>query len=249
MKSIKRGEEVMERIGKGVMWFIGLLLLAFLIQFPIQQANTTWETWSLPLSGKTIVIDPGHGGPDGGAVGKDQTQEKDISLSIAKRLQEYLQQAGGLIYLTREEDKDLAHKDTKGLSRRKSEDIRNRLQFIHDKKADLFVSIHLNAIPSTRWSGAQTFYYPKYDESKHLAKMIQSELIRNLENTERAALALNGIYLLKHAEVPGALVEVGFLSNEHERELLKKDNYQNQVAGSIYLGILRYLTEETHEDD
>src|SRR5690625_2483992 len=237
------------KTGKVFIWGIGLLLLAFLIQYPIQKSDPTWETWSLPLSGKTIVIDPGHGGPDGGAVGKDQTQEKDISLSIAKRLQEYLQQAGGLIYLTREEDKDLAHKDTKGLSRRKSEDIRNRLKFIHDKKADLFVTIHLNAIPSTRWSGAQTFYYPQSDESKHLAKMIQAELVRNLENTDRAALAINGIYLLKHAEVPGALVEIGFLSNERERELLKRDDYQVQVAGSIYLGVLRYLTEEVPSDD
>lgn len=239
----------MERLGKIVIWFLGLLLLAFLIQLPLRHTNTTWDAWSLPLTGKTIVIDPGHGGPDGGAVGSDQTQEKDIALAVAKKLRDYLQQAGGLIYLTREEDKDLANKDTRGLSRRKSEDIRKRLQFIHENKADLFVTIHLNAIPSTRWSGAQTFYYPQFDESKHLAKMIQAELIRNLENTDRSALAINGIYLLKYAEVPGALVEIGFLSNERERELLKQDDYQNQVASSIYLGILRYLTEEVPENE
>lgn len=239
----------MRRIGKVIIWFLGLLLLAFLIQLPIHHTNTTWEAWSLPLAGKTIVIDPGHGGPDGGAVGSDQTQEKDIALAVSKKLRDYLQQAGGFIHLTREEDKDLAHTDTKGLSNRKSEDIRNRLNFIHDKDPDLFVTIHLNAIPSPRWSGAQTFYYPQMDESKHLAKMIQAELVRNLENTDRAALAINGIYLLKHAEVPGSLVEIGFLSNERERELLKQDEYQNQVAGSIYLGILRYLTEEMPDDE
>lgn len=237
----------MGRVNKAGLWGIGFLLLAFLVQFPIQKIETTWDTWSLPLSGKTIVIDPGHGGPDGGAVGKDGTVEKEISLLVAMKLRDYLQQSGALVYLTREEDSDLAADQTKGLSARKSEDIRNRLHFIHDHEADLFVTIHLNAIPSSQWSGAQTFYYPKFDESKHLANMIQAEVIRNLENTKRSALAMNGIYLLKYAEVPGALVEIGFLSNEVEREQLKTDSYQSKMAASIYEGILRYTTEESKE--
>ncbi|WP_088051968.1 N-acetylmuramoyl-L-alanine amidase CwlD [Virgibacillus dakarensis] len=238
----------MGRAGKVVSWGAGLVLLAFLINVPIQMSEQTWETWSLPLAGKTIVIDPGHGGPDGGAEGRDDTQEKDVALAVSKKLQDYLQQSGALVYLTREKDTDLAESGTKGLSRRKSEDIRKRLAFIHEKKADFYVTVHLNAIPSARWSGAQTFYYPKFEESKHLAKMIQSEIIRNLENTKRTPLAINGIYLLKHAEVPGALVEIGFLSNEHERELLKQDEYQLKMAGSIYEGILRYVTEDVEEE-
>lgn len=234
----------MGRTEKIVLWGMGLFVLVLLIQFPIQNSEKAWKAWSFPLAGKTIVIDPGHGGLDGGAVGADQTNEKEIALVVSKKLRDYLQQAGALVYLTREEDRDLASDDTKGLSRRKSEDIRNRLEFLNAKDADLFVSIHLNAIPSTRWSGAQTFYYPKHDESRHLAKMIQAEIIRNLENTDRAALAINGMYLLKHAEIPSALVEIGFLSNEQERENLKQEAYQYRVSASIYEGILRYLTEE-----
>src|SRR5690625_1169807 len=203
----------MDRISKVMLWVLGLFVLIMLLRIPIEQANTTWSTWSLPLAGTVIVLDPGHGGPDGGAVGSDQTEEKDITLSIAKKLRDYLQQAGAIIHLTREEDIDLASEGTKGLSNRKSEDIRKRLDLIHKQEADLFISIHLNATPSTRWRGAQTFYSPHLDENKHLAKMIQAELIRNLENTNRTALVMNSIYLLKHAEVPGALVEVGFLSN------------------------------------
>lgn len=238
----------MGRVSKITVWGIGLLLLIFLIQFPFEKSEETWGAWSLPLTGKTIVIDPGHGGPDGGAKGIDGTQEKGISLAVSEKLRDYLQQSGALVYLTREEDKDLADADTDGLSRRKSEDIRKRLQFIHDKEADFFVTIHLNAIPSPRWSGAQTFYYPKFPESKHLAQMIQAEIVRNLENTDRTALSINGIYLLKHAEIPGSLVEIGFLSNEEERELLKQEDYQRQMAGSIYEGILRYMTEEIIEE-
>lgn len=231
------------------LWVCGFVLLILLIQLPMDKSEKVWKIWSLPLTGMTIIIDPGHGGPDGGASGSDKTSEKDITLSVATKLQDYLQQAGAVVYLTRETDKDLAKQDTKGLSRRKSEDIRNRLTFIHDKQADFFVTIHLNAIPSPKWSGAQTFYYPKFDESKHLATMVQDEMIRNLENTDRTALAINGIYLLKYAEIPGSLVEIGFLSNERERELLKKDDYQYKVAASIYEGILRYTTEEAKVED
>ncbi|GAA0597279.1 N-acetylmuramoyl-L-alanine amidase CwlD [Virgibacillus siamensis] len=238
----------MERFKKVFLWAVGFVVLAFLIQYPIQKADSTWKTWALPLAGKTIVIDPGHGGPDGGAVGKDETLEKDIALEIAKKTRDFLQQAGALVYLTREDDKDLAKEDTAGLSRRKSEDIRNRLEFIKEKDADFFLTLHLNALSSTKWSGAQTFYFPRYDKSRHLAKMIQAEIIRNLENTDREALPIKGVYLLKHAEIPGALVEAGFLSNEHEREHLKKEDYQRKMAGSIYQGILRYVTEEPEQE-
>lgn len=240
----------MSKFKKVFLWCIGLAVLIFLIQFPIMQSDTTWnQAWSLPLSGKTIVIDPGHGGPDGGAVGKDETLEKDIALVVSKKIQEYLLQTGAIVYLTREEDSDLAADDTQGLSKRKAEDIRNRLEFIHEKEADFFITLHLNALPSTKWHGAQTFYYPRSDENRHLATMIQQEIIRNMENTTRSPLAINNMYLLKNAEVPGALVEIGFLSNEQERELLKQEDYQQQMAASIYEGILRYVTEEPEEEE
>ncbi|WP_067730353.1 N-acetylmuramoyl-L-alanine amidase CwlD [Oceanobacillus damuensis] len=240
----------MGRKKKIAYWLLGAFLLAFLIQYPITNSDfNTNNTWSLPLSGKTIVIDPGHGGPDGGAVGADETLEKDIALEVAKMLQHYLQQNGALVYLTREEDSDLAAEDTKGLSRRKAEDLRNRLDFIHEKNPDLFLTLHLNALPSSKWRGAQTFYYSEFEESKHLAKMIQEEIVRNMENTNRSALHINGVYLLKHAKVPGSLVEIGFLSNEEERELLKQEAYQRRMAASIYEGILRYFTEDVKEEE
>ncbi|GAB3795604.1 N-acetylmuramoyl-L-alanine amidase CwlD [Virgibacillus kimchii] len=240
----------MSKFNKVFLWFIGLAVLIFLIQLPIIQSDTAWnQGWSLPLSGKTIVIDPGHGGPDGGAVGKDETLEKDIALDVSEKIRDYLLQTGAIVYLTREEDTDLAAEDTQGLSRRKAEDIRNRLEYIREKEADFFITIHLNALPSTKWHGAQTFYYPQSDESRHLATMIQQEIIRNMENTTRSPLAINNLYLLKNAEAPGALVEIGFLSNEQERELLKQEEYQQQMAASIYEGILRYVTEEPEQDE
>ncbi|MBB6455138.1 N-acetylmuramoyl-L-alanine amidase [Salirhabdus euzebyi] len=233
----------MKKVVYIVLWFAGLFALIYLLQYPVT-TKEAWEPWSLPLSGKVVVIDPGHGGVDGGAVGKDETLEKDIALSTSILLRDYLQEAGAFVYMTREKDQDLAAEGTQGLSNRKSEDIRKRVQFIQDKEPDFFVSIHLNAIPSAKWSGAQTFYYPALDESEHLAKFIQSEITRNLSNTTRKALALNNMYILKNVKAPGALVEIGFLSNPHERDLLKTSSYQDKMAASIYEGMLRYVTEK-----
>ncbi|WP_226585715.1 N-acetylmuramoyl-L-alanine amidase CwlD [Halobacillus litoralis] len=228
---------------KTFMWMAGIVVLVCAVSYPIQEAKDAWTVWSSPLSGKVIVLDPGHGGVDGGAVGKDGTEEKVITLQMAEYLRDYLQQAGALVYMTRYDDMDLAAEDTSGLSRRKSEDIRNRVQYIKEKEADIYLSLHLNAIPSSKWSGAQTFYNPTIEESENLAKFIQSEIRSNIGNTKREALGLTNIYILKHADAPGALVEAGFLSNERERELLKSDDYQRKMAASIYQGILRYVTE------
>lgn len=240
----------MNKIMRLLIWSFGFLMLTVMIVYPTKVKDTLFTVEKLPLGGKIIVIDPGHGGQDGGATANDEekTEEKTITLEIAKMLRNYLEQSGAIVYLTRETDTDLADAQLRGFSNRKSQDIRRRLQFIHDQEADLFISIHLNALPSKRWRGAQTFFYPKFSRNEQLATAIQDELIYNLENTDRVPLQLNHIYLLKHAKVPGALVEAGFLSNDAERELLKQRKYQQQLAASIYKGILRY-TELPYLED
>jgi N-acetylmuramoyl-L-alanine amidase len=221
---------------------VGLLLLFLILQHDFTE-NNSWKSWNLPLSGKIILIDPGHGGPDGGA-GEDPVLEKDIALKISLKVRDLLQQQGALVIMTRDTDEDLADSDTRGYSRRKVEDLKKRLQMINGSDNDFFVSIHLNAIPSSQWSGAQTFYSPHYEENAKAAKFIQDELRRNLKNTTRKAKPMNHVYILKYAKKPGALVEVGFLSNPAEKANLKKDSYQNKVAESIYTGITRYFTNE-----
>jgi len=222
---------------------IVLILLGFMIQHQITQRNS-WKSWNLPLSGKIVIIDAGHGGPDGGAVG-DEVLEKDVTLKISLMIRDYLQGQGALVMMTRDDDYDLADEQVKGYGRRKVEDLKKRLKLINESSADMYLSIHLNAIPSAKWRGAQTFYHGSLEENKNLAKFIQAEIKDNLKNTDRDAKPIEGIYLLKHAKVPGALVEVGFLSNRAERELLQTKKYQRKIAESIYEGVNRYLTEET----
>ncbi|WP_042353566.1 N-acetylmuramoyl-L-alanine amidase CwlD [Bacillus rubiinfantis] len=227
---------------KVISFSLGLIILFLILQYDFSE-DDSWNTWNLPLSGKIILLDPGHGGPDGGA-GSNDALEKDIALSISLKVRDYLQQQGALVVMTRETDKDLADPETRGYSRRKVEDLKKRLEMINNPDHDLFASIHLNAIPSARWSGAQTFYASHHEENARAAKFIQEELRNNLENTNRRAKPINSVYILKHAKNPGVLVEVGFLSNPMEKENLKLDSYQEKVADSIYRGILRYFTNE-----
>ncbi|MNI67788.1 Germination-specific N-acetylmuramoyl-L-alanine amidase precursor [compost metagenome] len=147
--------------------------------------------------------------------------------------------------MTREGDYDLAQDGTKGYSKRKTEDLKQRVRSIEEEGADLFISVHMNSVPSNRWSGAQTFYYPNHEGNKALAGLVQEELRTTLENTDRVAKTVNTVYLLKMLKMPAALVEVGFLSNPQESTLLGDDVYQRKVATSIYRGILRYASEQS----
>ncbi|MEH6941167.1 N-acetylmuramoyl-L-alanine amidase CwlD [Bacillus sp. JJ722] len=224
---------------------IGIVALFLIATFQFVE-EYSWNSWNLPLSGKVIVLDPGHGGPDGGASGEG-VLEKDIALSITKMIRDYLQEQGALVIMTRDKDTDLAG-DVAGYRARKREDLKKRVEIINESQADLYLSIHLNAFPSSKYSGAQTFYTLRYKENKELAKFIQYELTHNLENTTREAKSIDHVYVMKYAKKPGALVEVGFLSNANERKLLEDASYQNKVAASIYKGVMRYFTEETMDE-
>lgn len=216
---------------------VGALIYMTLQQ---QEEEDTWSTWVVPLAGKVIVLDPGHGGPDGGAVSESGLIEKEITLSIGRYLRDYLQQAGALVLMTREGDYDLADQ---GAVIRKKQDLERRAELVNMSETDLMISIHTNAIPSPRWRGAQTFYNPIREENKRLANLIQEELIANLQNTTRQAKIDEEIFLLKTIQSVGVLVEVGFLSNPEEADLLGDPGYQIKVADAIYRGILRYFSE------
>ncbi|WYQ55188.1 N-acetylmuramoyl-L-alanine amidase CwlD [Bacillus sp. FSL W7-1282] len=226
--------------------FIGALLFAAVLLW-VQYDSTLKDsssTWHLPMSGKVIVLDPGHGGMDGGAVSKTGTLEKEVTLAVALKLRDYLQEAGALVIMTREEDVDLADAGTAKIRQRKTEDLRKRAMIINDSEADAFLSIHMNAIPSERWNGAQTFYHLKNQRNEDMAVFIQEEIKRNLQNTNRYPKPIHHVYLLKEAEIPGALVEAGFLSNPQEATLLATEEYQDKMAASIYEGMLRFFTDE-----
>ncbi|GAB2696035.1 N-acetylmuramoyl-L-alanine amidase CwlD [Paenibacillus thermoaerophilus] len=218
-------------------------LMAYLL-FSRLPSTETWSHWTLPLSGRIIAIDAGHGGPDGGAVSSGGLVEKQVTLAIAGYLRDYLQEAGASVVMTRESDKDLAQPGTQGLSKRKTEDLHARAELIARSGADMLVSIHLNSIASSKWRGAQTFYYAEREEGRRLAELIQDEFRTALGNTDRLTQPHDTYFLLKTLNIPGALVEAGFLSNAEEARNLGDSAYQKKVAATIYRGILRYAAGE-----
>ncbi len=226
---------------KLVLAIFSLLILAF-IAWKVSIASEI-NSYGLPLNGRVVVIDPGHGGVDGGAR-RDGVIEKGIALNISLYLRDYLEQQGATVVMIRETDKDLAPKKLKGPSNRKNIDLLRRAKVINHSDADLYISIHLNAIPNSRWRGAQVLYNNKYSANKILAESLQSELTRQLENTDRSVRLDNDLFIMRTANPVGALAEVGFLSNDAERQLLQNKRYQQKIAFALYAGITRYYSTE-----
>lgn len=220
---------------------LALVLTITLLALFLTNCGKDVSTTSLRTSNKIIVLDPGHGGVDPGALSNTGILEKDISLNIAKKLRRLLEQTGSIVILTREEDVGLYTEKSITYNQKKNEDLRNRRIMINEINPDLFITIHLNSFSQSRYYGAQTFYQKGSNEGKTLTRLIQEEL-RNVlgEENERTALQTDSVYLLKEVQSTAILVECGFLSNPREAELLNQPEYQEKIAWAIYTGIIRY---------
>jgi len=194
------------------------------------------------VSGRTVAIDAGHGGPDSGARGKSGIREKHINLHIALELRALLGRAAVYTVMTREADHDLIDDGEDITGSRKRAELERRAMLVNARSPDVFVTIHSNSFPESQWSGAQVFYNPVSDEGRALAVHIQAQLVQRLgPNTRKARPA--DIYLLRRVEAPSALVEVGFLSNPREERLLSDPAYRVRVAEAVYHGIIDYLVD------
>ena len=189
----------------------------------------------LTLKGKTVYIDPGHGGRDPGTIYKD-IKESDINLEIANELKKELEKQGAKIYLTRIGDYDLSKIDTKN---HKKSDLLERAKIINESECDIYISIHLNSDTTETWSGAQTFYTNNNKQNKILATIIQNKL-KETTKTTRKIKELKNMYLFDRIKKPGVLIEAGFLSNANDRYLLKTKDYQKRLAHTITEGLIEY---------
>ncbi len=216
-------------------WFI---LISLIIVCILIKPNALVKGAFLKEQNLVVYIDPGHGGRDGGASSSAGDMEKDINLSVAKYLGDYLKGVGIEVLYTRDADYELAES---GDPNKKRTDLWKRVNMINESKADLFISIHCNAIGNERWSGAQVFYNKKNEASGEVASKIQDVLNLTLEN-DRSAKTISKVLLIDKVKIPGALVELGFLSNKEEAALLIKDEYQIELANSIFLGVLDYFS-------
>ena len=210
--------------------FFSFLVLVCLVSFG--QAKTVKE----PLYQKTIFLDAGHGGPDSGALYRN-IYEKDINLSIVKKLEKKLKEKGATVFLTRDGDYDLSVPYT---INRKRSDLSRRSNMINRSLCDLYISIHLNADTSTTYHGAQVFYDSKVKENKKIAELIQEDLKQYLYTT-REAKEKNDMYLFHRLDKPGVLVEIGYITNPNDRYLLMQKEYQEKVSNILTNSIIRYF--------
>lgn len=204
----------------------------------------TVQALSPTLANRVVVVDPGHGGVDPGAVGPNNVLEKDLVLAVGHRLALFLRQGGARVVLSREGDYDLADPEITGLYQRKRQDLARRVELANNLQADAFVSIHINSFPNPSQCGVQVFAQPGSPASQSLAACIQEELNRSVPHTRRVPLPGN-YYLLRHSRVPTVIVEIGFITNPQEYRLLQDPLYQSKLAWGIYAGLVKYFAQRT----
>lgn len=205
-------------------------------------AQTQAPQAELPLAGLTILVDPGHGGYDGGARCPDSgVWEKVLNLSVALAAEKSLTQRGASVVMTRRADEDLCSPDRPAGKTMKRQDMERRVGIAVDEKADLVLSIHMNEYRDRRESGPQVFYRAGCDAGRLLAGCMQAALVAGL-TPKKAREAASGDYFILQLDVPSVLVECGFLSNSAEEALLLKPDYQAKVAEAIADGVEGYVT-------
>ena len=194
----------------------------------------------------TVILDPGHGGEDGGAVGVNGVLEKDLNLEVALNLAALLEKEGVSVILTRSDDRLLYGESGNVKGHRKENDLKNRLAFAKEYPEALFVSIHMNTFGEPYYSGLQV-YYAATEGSRELASLLQANVKKQLQPQNRRAIQRGdgAIYLLKNAVGCAVLVECGFLSNPEECALLSEKDYRSKLCFSLFCGMMEYINSMT----
>ena len=191
---------------------------------------------SFDVRDKVVVIDPGHGGGDSGAVGHYGVKEKDVTLYVALRVEKMLKEAGAKVVMTRKDDRDVSYRNSPN---------RTELQARVDKcppETDIFISIHCNAFSNPSSHGMETYYYSGSPQSRRLAVLLNEELAKYGKRFNRGVRTAN-YYVLKHNSHPSSLVELAFVTNYEEENLLANDDYQDDLAKAIVSAVNRYFNE------
>jgi len=218
------------------------------VQKPVELRMMTASQEPADPSCVLLVLDAGHGGMDGGAVGVSGLLEKEVNLSVTRRTADLLTLLGIPVTLTRSEDTDLS-KLPEGsdatVRERKRLDLKNRVERVNACPLALLVSIHMNNFSQPQYSGAQVFYTTAHADMKPLGEQLQAALAAVLDpsNTRQAKPAEGDIYLLEHSQRPAILMEGGFLSNPDEENRLRSDTYRTKMAAVLASVLCTYCPE------
>ncbi|MGE5598917.1 MAG: N-acetylmuramoyl-L-alanine amidase family protein [Bacteroidota bacterium] len=228
------------RRGDPSRWFLALLTFGVLWGLARTASIQVSTRLSGAVSGRRVVVDPGHGGQDPGAIGRSGLREKDLVLDISLHLRRFLGRAGVYVTMTRVSDRDFGAYEGRYLSGWKRRDLIYRVNLANRTRADVFLSIHANSIPDARWAGAQVFYNPARPLARDLAASIQQAFAAHLGPNYR--LIKPGDYrVLNDTTMPAAVVEVGFLSNPAEEARLADPVYRGRIAEAVFQGLVHYF--------
>ena len=225
-------------------FFILIGIVVFLLVF----ISTCSKEIIVQTTGNTktykIVVDAGHGAPDGGAVSSDGVEEAGLNLEIAEKLRDALEDEGFVVIMTREDENNIADTDKqKSLREMKSSDLNNRVNIANNSGADIMISIHMNKFEGGSSWGWQTFYSRNSDEGKRLATLVQSSIQINIDRVnKRVALSIEGIKIVDKTNIPVIIVECGFLSNTEDLRLLQTEEYQNKIVIGIIDGVKEFYS-------
>ncbi len=209
------------------------IFIVFISSFSLVKANNNYV-----LLGKVIYLDAGHGGIDPGAVYKN-IEEKDINLQITNIIEDMLVAKGAIVYQTRYGDYDLSVVNT---INRKRSDLSRRVDIINDSNADLYLSVHLNADNNSSFKGAQVFYDDINNKNINIAKLFDNAFRTELYS-KRKLEKVNDLYMSRRIEIPGVLLELGFLSNANDRYRLTNELEQIKIAQIISEVVSDYFTQ------
>lgn len=225
-----------------------IILIGSIVLLPNKAIINAMKINSIrPLNNKTLIIDPGHGGIDGGTNFAD-ILEKDINLIISLKLKELLIKKGATVLMTREIDDSLDDHIPNNGSRHR-EDLNSRVKIVNNSKADILLSIHVNHIKNVNKIGPIVFYNTSSEESKYFANHIQ-EYLNNLSSYKEMDIATKhkatpgDYYLLQNSSPPGVIIEIGFISNKSDRRLLLDNKHLDEIVELITKGIIDYFYED-----
>lgn len=202
------------------------------------------STSAVPV--RTVIIDAGHGGEDGGTSSKSGLVEKNINLELALKLKNLLEEKGINTILTRSEDKLLYDRNADYRGQKKKLDMAARLDVIQNTENCIFVSLHMNSYSDPKYYGLQVWYSDNDPASALLADIIQSDIASKLQptNNRKTKSAGDSIYLLKNAYCPAVLVECGFLSNVEEAKLFESNEYKSSLCARLADSIEKYISSD-----
>ncbi len=227
--------------------FWGVMSLAIIISIvtPISLSSPKLqETIGGDVIYRKIIIDAGHGEPDGGAVSSDGVKESDLNLEIATKLENALSSRGYDVIMTRSDKNNISGlNEDSTIKSIKSKDLTNRVNLANSSDAEFMISIHMNKYEDPKYYGWQTFYSKNSASGEALAKAIQEGIkeTTGIAN-KREALKIEGIKIVDKTTIPVVIVECGFLSNPDECAKLQNEDYQNQIVDGICVGIDSYLS-------